>query len=102
LFHEYNFEFIIKLGKLNAGPDHLSCILLGEDAGNMDDSLMDVHLFSFQMVEDYFIYIVQFFSTGMAPLDMTVAQKKQLVVKVADYQLIAENLYKLGLDGILR
>jgi hypothetical protein len=33
---------------------------------------------------------------------MTVAQKKQLVVKSMDYQLIAGNLYKLGADGILR
>ena len=32
----------------------------------------------------------------MAPTQMTVAQKKQLVVKETDYQLIAKNLYKLG------
>jgi hypothetical protein len=41
-------------------------------------------------------------STGMAPSDMTVAQKKQLVVKESNYQLIAGNLYKLGAHGILR
>jgi hypothetical protein len=29
-------------------------------------------------------------------------QKKKLVVKVIDYQIIAGNLYKLGIDGILR
>jgi hypothetical protein len=38
----------------------------------------------------------------MVPFEMTVAQKKQLVVKVIDYQLIAGNLYKMGADGILR
>jgi hypothetical protein len=54
------------------------------------------------MVDDYFAEIVQFFSTRMAPSDMTVAQKKQLVVKAVDYQLIAGNIYKLGIDGILR
>jgi len=37
----------------------------------------------------------------MAPLDMIVAQKKQLVVKLVDYQLIAGNLYKLGAYRIL-
>jgi hypothetical protein len=37
LFQEYDFEVIVKLGKLNAGPNHLSCILSGEDAGNLDD-----------------------------------------------------------------
>jgi hypothetical protein len=54
------------------------------------------------MVDDYFSDIVQFLSTGMAPSDMMVAQKKQLVVKQQYYQLIAGNLYKLGADGILR
>jgi hypothetical protein len=38
----------------------------------------------------------------MAPSEMKVVQKKQLVVKATDYQLIAGNLYKLGEDGILR
>jgi hypothetical protein len=39
---------------------------------------------------------------GMTPSDMTFAQRKQLVVKEADYQLIARKLYKLGAYGILR
>jgi hypothetical protein len=54
------------------------------------------------MVDDYFTNIVEFLNTGVAPSDMTVAQKKQLVVKATNYQLIAGNLYKLGEDGILR
>jgi hypothetical protein len=33
---------------------------------------------------------------------MTVEQKKQLVVKEENYHLIVGNLYKLGVDGILR
>jgi hypothetical protein len=63
LFQEYEFEVIVKLGKLNAGPNHLSRILIGEDAGNLDDSLTDVHLFSVQMVDDHFEEIVEFLST---------------------------------------
>jgi hypothetical protein len=39
LFQEYDFIFIVKLGKLNAGPYHFSWILIGEDAGNLDGSL---------------------------------------------------------------
>jgi hypothetical protein len=53
-------------------------------------------------VDGYFANIVQFLSIGMDPSNMIVAQKKQLVVKVVDYQLIAGNLYKLGAYGILR
>jgi hypothetical protein len=33
---------------------------------------------------------------------MTVAQKKQLVVKETNYQWVVGNLYKLGVDGVLR
>jgi hypothetical protein len=54
------------------------------------------------MVDDHFAEIVQYLSTRVAPSDMTVAQKKKLVVKAVDYQLIIGNLYKLGVDGILR
>jgi hypothetical protein len=79
---------IVKPGKLNLGPDHLSCILLGEDAGNLDDSLPDAHLFAVHMVDDYFSYIVYLLITGAAPFDFTVAQNKKFVVKEKDYQLI--------------
>lgn len=53
------------------------------------------------MVDEYFADIVEFLSLGMAPAHYTVAQKKQLVVKAADYQLIADQLYKLGPNEIL-
>jgi hypothetical protein len=102
LFHEYYFEVVVKLGKLNVGPDHLSHILSREDVGNLDDSLPNEQLFVVKMVDDYFMNIMQFLSIGMAPSDMTTVQKKQLVVKATNYQLIAGNMYKLRADGILR
>jgi hypothetical protein len=66
---------------LNVGPDHLLRILSGEEARNLDDSLLDVQLFAVKMVDDYLVDIVSFLSTGMASSNMTVAKKKQLVVK---------------------
>lgn len=54
------------------------------------------------MVDNYFTDNVCFLSTMMAPSETTVVQKKKLVVKVADYQLIAWSLYKLGAYGTLR
>jgi hypothetical protein len=41
LFQEYEFEVVVKPWKLIAGPYHLSCILSGEDAGNLDDNFLD-------------------------------------------------------------
>jgi hypothetical protein len=38
----------------------------------------------------------------MAPREYTIPQKKQLVVRVADFSLIVGHLYKMGYDEILR
>jgi hypothetical protein len=58
LFQEYDFEVVVKPGKLNAIPDHLLHILLGEDVGNLDDILSDAHIFAVKMVDNYFADIV--------------------------------------------
>jgi len=54
------------------------------------------------MVDGYFEDIVGFITSQMAPTHNTIAQKKQLAVRVSDYQLIAGQLYKLGPNEILR
>jgi hypothetical protein len=41
-------------------------------------------------------------SIGMTTCEYIIIQKKQLVVCVADYQLIVGQLYNMGLDEILR
>jgi hypothetical protein len=102
LFQEFDFEVVVKPGRLNAGPDHLSRITNGEEPSNLEDNFPDAQLFSVQIVDEYFADIIEFLSTGFAPREFTTAQKKNLVVRAADYQLIAGHLYKLGEDNILR
>jgi hypothetical protein len=58
ILQKYDFEVIGKLGKSNSIPYHLSRILSGEDAGNLDDILPDAHLFVVNMVDEYFVDIV--------------------------------------------
>jgi hypothetical protein len=41
-------------------------------------------------------------STSTAPKEYNTTQKKNLVVRIVDYQLIAVHLYKMGADSILR
>ena len=89
LFQEYDFEIIVKPGRLNVGPDHLSRIESREEPNNLEDNLPDAHLFSVQIVDDYYANIIQFLTTGVAPDEFTKQQKKQLVVKAADFTLIA-------------
>jgi hypothetical protein len=45
LFQEFDFEVIVKLGKLNVGPDHLSRITNGEEPTNLEEKFPDAHLF---------------------------------------------------------
>ena len=42
LFQEYDFEIIVKLGRHNLGPDHLSRLELGEEPTSLEDGLTDV------------------------------------------------------------
>ena len=46
LFQEYEFEVIIKPGRLNAGPDHLSRLESGEEPTSLEECLPDAQLFS--------------------------------------------------------
>jgi hypothetical protein len=41
LFQEFDFEVIVKPGKLNAGPDHLSRVMDGEEPTNLEDNFLD-------------------------------------------------------------
>ena len=54
------------------------------------------------MVDDHYSPIIQFLVTGIAPEELSTIQKKQLVVKASDYQLIVGRLYKLGPNEIFR
>jgi hypothetical protein len=53
------------------------------------------------VADEYFVDIIQYKSTGNAPQEFNTIQKKNMVVKDSDYQLIAGNLYKMGADNIL-
>jgi hypothetical protein len=88
LFQEFDFEVIVKLGKLNAGPDHLLRVTNGEEPMNLEEKFLDAQLFLVHIANEYFADIIQYLSIGTAPLEYNIAQKKKLVVRVADYQLI--------------
>jgi hypothetical protein len=87
---------------LNGGPNHLSKIIDGEEPTNLENNFLDAQLFSVQIIDEYCVDIIEFLSTGVAPKEFSIAQKKNLVVKATNYQLIAGHLYKLGAENILR
>jgi hypothetical protein len=73
LFQEFDFEVIVKLRKLNAGLDHMSRVTNGEEPTNMEEKFLDAQLFSAQVVDEYFTYIIEYLSTGVVPQDFSTA-----------------------------
>ena len=45
LFQEFEFEVVVRPGKLNVGPNHLSRIDTGEESTGVEDDLPDARLF---------------------------------------------------------
>jgi hypothetical protein len=48
-----------------------------------------VQLFLVQVADEYFTDIIEYLSTGTAPQEFNTAQKKNLIVRAVDYQLIS-------------
>jgi hypothetical protein len=56
---------------------------------NIEDKFPYAQLFSVKIANEYIVDTIQYLSIGTAPQEFNTAQKKNMVVKVADYQLIA-------------
>ena len=65
----------------------------GEEKTNIDYGLPDAQLFQFDITDDHYAPIIQCLSIGVALVDMSISQNKQLVVKASDFQLIVGQLY---------
>jgi hypothetical protein len=50
---------IIKPGKMNVGPDHLSRVTNGEEPTNLEEIFLDPQLFSVHVADEYFIDIIE-------------------------------------------
>jgi hypothetical protein len=59
LFQDYDFEIVVKLGRMNKGPNHLCRLEHGEEPTSLEDTLLNAQLFSIRKVDDHFIEIVQ-------------------------------------------
>jgi hypothetical protein len=54
----------------------------------LEDTLSDAQLLSIRNIDDHFIDIAQFLSIVMAQSEYTIPQKKQIVVRVANFSLV--------------
>ena len=67
LFQEFEFEVVVRPGRLNVGPDHLLRINTGEDPIGVEDDIPDAHLFRIEVVPAELEEIAQFLENGQAP-----------------------------------
>jgi len=102
LFQEFSFEFVVNPGNLNVKPYHLSRLESGESGGPIYDHLLDVDLFCINSIPNYLSDISLFLTIGTTLEGYSTTQKRRLVVHTTDYQLIAGQPYKLGLDNICK
>jgi hypothetical protein len=58
LFQEYDFEIIVKLARMNKGPNHLSRLEHGEEPTSLEDTLPDSKLLAMRNIDDHFAKIV--------------------------------------------
>jgi hypothetical protein len=72
LFQECDFEIIVKPGRMNKGPDHLSSLEHGEEPIDLEDTLPDAQLLVIRNIDDHFVDIIQFLTTGIAPSEYTI------------------------------
>ena len=63
LFQDYDFEIMVKLRRMNKGPDHLLRLERGEEPTSLEDTLPDAQILAIIRVDDHFVEIVQFLST---------------------------------------
>ena len=65
--------------------------------------MVNSQMFLFWGLRHYLFYISSLWATGLTPKKgYSATQRRHLVVRSVDYQLIAGQLYKLGIDSILR
>jgi len=60
LFQDYDFEVILKLGRLNARADHLLHIETGEEPTNLEEGLPEAQLFAMHVADNHFSDIIHF------------------------------------------
>ena len=75
-FQEFEFEVVVRPGKLNIRPDHLSRIDTGEESTGVKYDLLDAHLFRIEEVPTELEEIAQFLEDRQALEGMNTKKNK--------------------------
>eukprot|EP00253_Pinus_taeda_P027733 PITA_27733 len=103
LSKQFDLTIVDKPGKENVVVDFLSRLDLpaGEE-GTVDEQMPDEHLFSISVLSPWFSDIANYLVSTQFPSHLSSKEKRRIVRKSAPLTWIGGNLFKLGLDQILR
>eukprot|EP00253_Pinus_taeda_P018631 PITA_18631 len=103
LGQQFDLTIIDKPGKENVVVDFLSRVNLtaGEEE-TVDDQMPNEHLFAISVLSPWFADIVNYLVSAQFPPHLSSKEKSIIVRKSASFTWIGGNLFKLGLDHILR
>ncbi len=93
-------KIVYKLGQVHFLPKHLSKISHGELVEGVDDQLPNAHLFNVGV--DWYGPIIEYLKKGYFDNNVPKEERSWIVIRVKPYTLYDKQLYKLGLDGVLR
>eukprot|EP00253_Pinus_taeda_P004267 PITA_04267 len=100
---KFDLTIIDKPGKENVVANFLSRVNLptGEE-GMVDDQMVDEHLFSLSVLSAWFVDIANYLVLAQFLPHLSSKQKSKIVRKSAPFTWIGGNLFKHGLDQILK
>jgi len=103
LLQQFDLTIVDKLGKENVVANFLSRLDLpaGEERV-VDDQLPYEHLFSISVLSPWFVDIANYLVSAQFLPHLSSKEKRNIVRKSAPFIWIGGNLFKLGLDQILR
>eukprot|EP00253_Pinus_taeda_P003350 PITA_03350 len=102
LLQQFDLTIIDKPSKENVVADFLFRLNLLVGEGMVDDQMSDEHLFSISVLSPWFADIAKYLVSTQFPPHLSSKEKSKIARKSTSFTWIGGNLFKIGLDQILR
>ena len=102
LLQEFNITILDRPGKQNTIADFLSRIQNENNDQPVEDKFPDEYLFAVSIKSPWYVDIANYLAIGKMPFHLTPREKRRIVHNSTSYSWINEELYKTGLDLIIR
>lgn len=100
--HEFDITIIHKLGKGNVVAHFLSKLQTKDDLAAIDDSFPNEHLFSINVHTPWYGDIANYLAANKIPPHFSPKERRLLVEKSFKFSCIADCLFYIGPDQVMR